>query len=112
MGLGDGLTIPQPAASYSLVYSISVFQHMPRAIVYGYLREAARVMRPGGRALFHFRHADGDGPYSEDITDNHTGDFSVGWSLEEAAAACADAGLAIQESRSGGNSLLVLARHV
>lgn len=83
MILGDGLTLPYADETFTLVYSISVFQHMPRAIVHGYLDESYRVLQPGGRAVFHFRAADGVGPYAEDIVENHTGDFSVGWTLEE-----------------------------
>lgn len=83
MWLGDGKHIPFAEDRFSLVYSISVFQHMPRAIVRGYIQEADRVMLPGAKGLFHFRAANGIGPYSEDIYENHTGDWSVGWTQEE-----------------------------
>jgi SAM-dependent methyltransferase len=108
MKLGDGTTIPFPARWFSLVYSISVFQHMPRAIVSGYLVEAERVLRTSGRAVFHFRHADGEGPYSEDIVDNHEGDWSVGWTEGEAEAACVAAGLRVVRV-SKAQSLIVRA---
>jgi SAM-dependent methyltransferase len=90
--LSDGLTLPFPDATFSLVYCISVFQHMPRSIVLGYFREIARVLKPGGRTLLHFRFADGVGPYSTDITDNHKGDWSVGWTEAEAMDAALSVG--------------------
>jgi len=109
MVLGDGTSIPlilrQP---YALVYSISVFQHMPRDIVRMYLRETKRILAPNGRAVFHFRHADGKGPYSEDIVDQHKGDWSVGWTEEEARQECSAAGLNVVRV-SKGQSLIVRA---
>jgi SAM-dependent methyltransferase len=91
--LCDGLTLPFPDASFSLTYCISVFQHMPRSIVHGYFREIARVLKPGGRTLLHFRFADGVGEYSQDIVQDHKGDWSVGWTEDEAIAAGEAAGL-------------------
>lgn len=107
MFLGDGLTIPFDGP-YSLVYSISVFQHMPRAIVHGYLKEIRRVLATDrGRALLHFRHADGVGEYSKDIGVNHSGDWSVGWTLDEVTKATAAAGLKVKEA-AASQSLIVL----
>jgi SAM-dependent methyltransferase len=38
-----------PAAMFDFVYSYAVFQHIPsREVVFGYLREAWRVLKPGG----------------------------------------------------------------
>lgn len=108
MILGDGLSIPYADDSFSLVYSISVFQHMPRAIVQRYLEETVRVMTGEGRALFHFRHADNDGPYSEDIRENHDGDWSVGWTEEEVRDALVAVGLTAKRIIKG-QSLIVLA---
>lgn len=88
--MGDGTTLPFPAESFSLVYSISVFQHLPREMVCGYLHEAYRVTKPKGRAVLHFRNADNVGPYptpAKDIEANHTGDFSCGWTADEVLAA-------------------------
>jgi len=50
--IGDGVTIPCPDASFDVVYSMFVFQHLtPLAIRENYLREIRRVLRPGGKAL-------------------------------------------------------------
>jgi ubiquinone/menaquinone biosynthesis C-methylase UbiE len=89
--VNDGLTIPYEDGRFDLVYSISVFQHLPRAIVHGYIAEIARVLKPNGRALMHFRNADNVGPYpplADDIAANHTGDFSVGWTADQVREAC------------------------
>jgi len=88
--LNDGTSIPAGSDVADLVYSISVFQHLPRAIVTGYLDESFRVLKPGGVALHHFRNMDNVGPFPQpaaDIVANHTGDFSAGWTKQE----CLDA---------------------
>jgi cyclopropane fatty-acyl-phospholipid synthase-like methyltransferase len=109
MRLGDGRTIPFEGP-YSLIYSISVFQHMPRATVATYIDQSARLLGFEGRAVFHFRAADGDGPYSEDIYVNHSGDFSVGWTLEEVTETVRAAKLSITDHYAADHSLVVLAR--
>jgi len=110
MRLGDGMTIPFQGP-YSLIYSISVFQHMPRAIVSAYIRAAAKRLDADGRCIFHFRHADNDGPYSKDISVDHKGDWSVGWTEQESVDACAAAGLKVVKVEAGGNALIVKAVH-
>lgn len=81
--LGDGLTLPVESGIFDFVYSVSVFQHMPRATVAGYFDEAVRVLKPHGQLSFHFRRDDGVGEYSKDIGVNHRGDFSTGWSADD-----------------------------
>lgn len=96
VSLGQGTQIAYPDNTFSLVYSISVFQHLPRPMVAAYLRETARVLRLGGRCLHHFRNMDNVGPYprpADDIVVNHTGDFSCGWTVAEVEQAAAAAGL-------------------
>ena len=94
MFVNDGLTLPFMAESFDTIYSISVFQHIPRSMVRGYLKEAYRVAKPGCKVGFQFRsdrkteHPDP----AEDITVNHTGDFSVGWSVNDVLDACTEVG--------------------
>lgn len=93
--VSDGQTIPFPADQFSLVYSISVFQHIPKKLARAYMHEAHRVTRVGGRGLFHLRNMNEVGPYPEpaqDIAADHRGDFSCGWTADEARAAGAAAG--------------------
>lgn len=106
MKVGDGKTIPFDG-HYTLIYSISVFQHMPREIVKGYIQEAAWSLSNGGRCVFHFRHADNDGPYANDIVVDHPGDWSVGWTEEEVRAACVESGLEVRRVVTGGNAIIV-----
>jgi SAM-dependent methyltransferase len=109
MKLGDGLTIPFADKSFSLVYSIAVFQHMPRSIVLNYFKEAARVLKTDGRAFMHFRFADGIGPYSDDIVADHRGDWSVGWTEQQAIDAAESVGW-VGKTIAGGDTLLLTAR--
>jgi SAM-dependent methyltransferase len=44
--------LPFPDASFDAVYSIAVFIHMDKEDFFLYLREAARVLKPGGRLFF------------------------------------------------------------
>jgi len=48
----DGFSLPLSDASADTIYSLIVFQHVPRPVAHGYLREAFRVLRPGGGFLF------------------------------------------------------------
>jgi SAM-dependent methyltransferase len=46
------------SGTFDFVYSFAVFQHIPsRAIVLNYLRDIARVLKPGGISLFQLRGA-------------------------------------------------------
>ncbi|HVL88840.1 MAG TPA: class I SAM-dependent methyltransferase [Actinomycetota bacterium] len=52
---GDG-TLPLPDASIDFVLSMQVFHHIPdRTITLRYIREAGRVLRPGGAIGFQLR---------------------------------------------------------
>lgn len=42
-----------PNASIDLAYSFAVFQHLLLEQTEGFLREFARILKPGGRALYH-----------------------------------------------------------
>lgn len=105
--LGDGLSIPTEDNCFNLVYSISVFQHMPRETVRSYLAETHRVLVPGGRTIMHFRAADGKGSYADDISVGHKGDWSVGWTREQVQEAGEGAGLTNCEVIDLGDVLLL-----
>jgi len=95
VGLGHGDTIQYPSGVFDLVYSISVFQHLPRPMVLSYLKESKRVLVDNGVAVHHFRNADNVGPYpkpADDIVVNHTGDFSCGWTTQQIIDAAGEAG--------------------
>lgn len=50
----DRTHIPAEDASADLCVFFSVFTHLPEAVCLDYLREARRVLKPGGRAIFSF----------------------------------------------------------
>lgn len=52
----DGSSIPVPDASADFVWSFDSFVHIDPPDVFAYIRELARVLRPGGYAVIH--HAD------------------------------------------------------
>jgi SAM-dependent methyltransferase len=60
--LGDGTGLGDIAgASADLVFSFTVFQHIPKAsIVHRYLADAARVLRPGGVLVFQWNNLPGE----------------------------------------------------
>ena len=41
-----------PDNTFNIMWSYSVFYHMPRDLYYGYLKELSRVMVPGGRLIY------------------------------------------------------------
>lgn len=47
----EAFRFPYDDASFDVVFSTSVFTHLPPAAVAQYLRETARVLKPGGRCL-------------------------------------------------------------
>jgi len=51
---GESFRFPYPDASFDIVYAASVFTHMAPHIAANYFREAARVLKPTGRAIFSF----------------------------------------------------------
>lgn len=49
-----GPVIPAPSASQDMVCAFSVFTHIPEAESLAYLKEARRVLKPGGAVVFSF----------------------------------------------------------
>lgn len=52
--LTDGRSIPAPDASADFVIAFSLFSHLPKREVAVYMREAGRVLRPGGHLICSF----------------------------------------------------------
>ncbi|NCV97201.1 MAG: class I SAM-dependent methyltransferase, partial [Acidimicrobiia bacterium] len=50
----DGLTIPLPDSSTDMVAMFSLLTHLRHEEAFLYLREARRVLRPGGTVVFSF----------------------------------------------------------
>lgn len=93
MILGNGLSIPYCRDSiFTLVYSMAVFYHIPRAITSLYLRETVRVLRKGGRCLHTFLSSAQEGTV-QDIVKGQGGEWSVGWTMEEVHDEAKKAGL-------------------
>jgi SAM-dependent methyltransferase len=58
--LNDGVTLPVPDGHADLVVSFTVFQHIPKlSVIRGYIREAGRVLRPGGLFAFQWNNMPG-----------------------------------------------------
>lgn len=58
--VGDGLSLPGvPDRSQDLVFSFDSFVHMHAEVVQAYIREAARVLVPGGCGLIHHANLSG-----------------------------------------------------
>lgn len=62
--LNDGYHLPFPDDSVGVAYSVLVFQHVPDDVVASYLREAWRVLVPGGVFVAQFVTHGDDGPHN------------------------------------------------
>ena len=104
--LGSGYDLADFAdASFDFVFSYIVFQHIPvRAVIEGYVREAARVLRPGGAFKFQVN-GDQSPAYREHPRDTWLGEtFSFG----EACAMLDAAGLALVMAEGASTQYFVL----
>ncbi len=81
--LGDGYTLPFGTGLVDAIFSLHTFQHLRKPNVAGYIHEAARVLRAGGRAAFQWYEGDRDLQHARD----HTTDEMIGW--------CEQAGLRV-----------------
>jgi SAM-dependent methyltransferase len=50
----DGVSVPAKSESANIVCFFSVFTHLPHEAIYTYLREARRILRPGGKIVASF----------------------------------------------------------
>jgi SAM-dependent methyltransferase len=87
--------------SFDLVFSYIVFQHIPsKAVIENYVREAARVLRPGGFLKFQL-----NGAPVEHAPDTWVG---VSYSLGEARALVESAGFSLAAAEGPGTQYMVL----
>jgi ubiquinone/menaquinone biosynthesis C-methylase UbiE len=76
----DGSTVPLPDESVDAVFSVHVLQHLENAdAVAAYLREAHRVLRPGGTIMAHIMLTSGTPPLGRRLRD--------AWTLRRSRAA-------------------------
>lgn len=59
--VSDGRNIPSGiTGKFDLIWSVTMFQHVPHDVKWGYIRQAAERLNPGGRLVFSY--ALGDEP--------------------------------------------------
>lgn len=113
----EAYVFPFDDASFDVAYAASLFTHLLPAETRQYFREARRVLRPGGRALFsvfvldHYRgHGTSVSPLYEfhhqlergaQVRDPEHPDALVGYSLEWLGRCAADAGLRLERVLPG-----------
>lgn len=104
MVLTDGVSLPFNDGSFSLVYSFSSLQHMPRSIVCRYIKESRRVLRSGGRICLQVKAT----PLGcKDINPNLVIEQSVGWTPEELSEASVDVDMCVEISVHPTSLLLI-----
>jgi SAM-dependent methyltransferase len=91
VGPGDGLPRQIADTSVDLVYAFSVLEHIPRPFALANLRAFARVLRPGGCAIFNLLSG-----INEDADNGTPGtEWRIGYSAMAAAEMIGDAGLRV-----------------
>lgn len=103
--LNDGMSLPFEDGTFSLVFSSSSFQHMPRSIVRNYLIETARVLKSGGRACIQMLAAPAG---RTRIDPSLIQEQSVGWTSEQIIAAADGIGMHSRIQTSDEKSLLFI----
>lgn len=63
----NGRTLPFEENEFDFVYSYLVFQHIPEEAVMGYIDEAYRVLKPGGKFIFQCILGTEDEPFSKHL---------------------------------------------
>lgn len=97
--VNDGTSLPMLAdGSISFVYSFDAMVHFDRDIVRDYVREFARVMRPGARGFVHYSNY---GQFAEDPDSNWRQNPHWRSTMSRALFAefCAEAGLEVVQDR-------------
>ena len=80
--LGDGVTIPWPDESFTVVQSNAIFYHTPHCITLRYLPETFRVLKEGGR-MVHLFLKEGWPGCPPDIGLDRDGNWSAAWSKQD-----------------------------
>ena len=62
--VNDGRTIPYSDDTFDYAYCVLVFQHVAFQVLWGYIREVYRVLKPGGKFLFQFIEGTEQEPFS------------------------------------------------
>lgn len=103
---GSGFDLqPLPDAHFDLVFSYIVFQHIPSAdVIRNYVREAARVLKPGGAFKFQLN-GDQSDAYREHVRDTWLGETFTRKEVEEMLSA---AGLTLAEVEDPGTQYFVV----
>jgi SAM-dependent methyltransferase len=103
---GSGVDLqPLPDSRFALVFSYIVFQHIPAAqVIRNYIREAARVLEPGGAFKFQVN-GDQSDAYRAHARDTWQGET---FSREEIGAMLADAGLSLETVEDPGTQYFVV----
>ena len=81
--LTDGISLPFKDGSFSLVYSYSVMQHIPRELVCRYVAESRRVLKLGGRVFLQFINADKSPNKRKRINLDVARQQSIAWTTAE-----------------------------
>jgi SAM-dependent methyltransferase len=66
--------LPFKAQEFGLIYSLSVFTHLPEALQLPWMEELGRVLRPGGHLVFSTHGA----RYADQLTNQERGRFESG----------------------------------
>lgn len=81
--LTDGISLPFKNGSFSLVYSYSVMQHIPRELVRRYMTESRRVLKLGGCVFLQFINADKSPNKRRHINLDVAREQAIAWTTEE-----------------------------
>lgn len=81
--LTDGISLPFADGSFSLVYSYSVMQHIPRDLVRRYIAESRRVLKLGGRVFLQFINADEFPKIRRHINLDVAREQAIAWTTDE-----------------------------
>jgi cyclopropane fatty-acyl-phospholipid synthase-like methyltransferase len=92
--LGDGQTLkPIRAKSVNAIFSLCVFQHLPRATAKSLVGDMRRVLRPGGKAAIQFL----AGPSPADVDCSRAQEQSIQYTLAQIRELAESSGLTLEQ---------------